>query len=737
MFHIKSIQLKIILWVALAVFPAVIIIITFAIVSLRKTAIDAAKQGVVYEANSYAGAIKAKIEVALDNARTMAQALTAVKSSEGSITLSRDQANAMFRQLTTMNTDFVGTYTLWEPNAFDGLDAEFAGKAHYDQTGRFITYWNRNDQGQIMNETPLDYETEGPGEYYLCPKKTKQECVTEPYLYPVQGKEVLMTSIVAPIIVNGEFYGETGVDMSLDFLQTYVDAQNIYGGAGEIMLISYDGTLAAVKGQPNMVGKPGKELNSEMVSGGLLSRIQHGDTVVDYHGSELNVFVPVQFGNTTTPWSVNITVPDSKITATAMNLMWQMIGFAAGLFFVVVTLLWVGAGQIANPVKKLTEVAKAVSSGNLEAKAEVKSEDEVGVLVDVFNQTTTRIRQMFQNEQEQTKRLQSTVEKYSAFMLQVAQGDLKSRLSLDGDGYGLDDPLIVLGTRLNLMTDSLQTMINQIHDSSNALSSAAAEILSATTQQASGASEQSAAISQTTTTVDEVKAITEQASMRIQEVANASQRTVETARTGQRSVQETIDSMTMIKERVEGIAENILALSDQTQQIGDIIATVNEIAAQSNMLALNASVEAARAGEHGKGFAVVAMEVRSLAEQSRQATAQVKAILSEVQKATNSTVMATEEGTKGVERGVQLSTQAREAIEQLAAVINESAQVATQVVAGGRQQQTGVEQIAVAMQNINQATVQSLASTRQAERSAQNLNDLARKMNETVAQYNT
>jgi methyl-accepting chemotaxis protein len=293
----------------------------------------------------------------------------------------------------------------------------------------------------------------------------------------------------------------------------------------------------------------------------------------------------------------------------------------------------------------------------------------------------------------------------------------------------------LLKNNLNRLSENLRIMLLGMTESANNLISSAAEILAATTQQASGASEQSAAISQTTTTVSEVKAITEQASMRIQEVANASQRTVETARTGQRSLQETIDSMTMIKERVEGIAENILALSDQTQQIGDIIATVNEIAAQSNMLALNASVEAARAGEHGKGFAVVAMEVRNLAEQSRQATAQVKAILSEIQKATNSTVMATEEGTKGVERGVQLSTQAREAIEQLSAVINESAQIATQVVAGGHQQQTGVEQIALAMQNINQATVQNLASTRQAEKSAQNLNDLARKMNETVSQY--
>jgi len=292
-----------------------------------------------------------------------------------------------------------------------------------------------------------------------------------------------------------------------------------------------------------------------------------------------------------------------------------------------------------------------------------------------------------------------------------------------------------LKNNLNRMSDRLREMLSSISEAANNLSSATAEILAATTQQVSGASEQNAAISQTTTTVEEVKASSEQAAMRAQDVANASQRTVEVARAGQRSVQDTIESMGTIKERVEGISENLLALSDQTQQIGEIIAKVNEIASQSNMLALNASVEAARAGEHGKGFAVVATEVRSLAEQSRQATEQIKAILSEIQKATNSTVMATEEGVKGVDRGVQLSAQSREAIEQLSAVINESAQVAAQVVASGQQQQTGIDQISLAMQNINQVTMQGLSSTRQTEKSAQNLNELAGRLSEILVEY--
>ena len=315
-------------------------------------------------------------------------------------------------------------------------------------------------------------------------------------------------------------------------------------------------------------------------------------------------------------------------------------------------------------------------------------------------------------------------------MQEMSQGHLGNRLNMERK-----DEIGVLTRAMDQMSDRVREMLASISDAANNLGSATAEILAATTQQASGASEQSAAIAQTTTTVEEVKASAEQAAMRAQDVATASQRTVEVARSGQGSVQSTIESMAMIKERVEGISENLLALSDQTQQIGEIISTVNEIASQSNMLALNASVEAARAGEHGKGFAVVATEVRSLAEQSRQATEQIKAILSEIQKATNSTVMATEEGVKGVDRGVQLSSQSRESIEQLAAVINESAQVAAQVVASGQQQQTGIDQISLAMQNINQVTMQSLASTRQTEKSAQNLNELARKMNEILAQY--
>ncbi len=283
--------------------------------------------------------------------------------------------------------------------------------------------------------------------------------------------------------------------------------------------------------------------------------------------------------------------------------------------------------------------------------------------------------------------------------------------------------------------EHLQDILRQVRDAATSLNAAVTEILAATTQQSANTQEQSAAISETSTTVNEVKTISEHSIERMEEVVDTSQHTVEVSRSGQQAVADTIASMEQIKERVEGIAENILALSGQARQISDIIATVNSIATQSKVLALNASVEAARAGEHGKGFAVVAVEVRNLAEESRAATAQVRKILSEVQNGINATVMATEEGTKVVEQGGLLITQTQSVIEQLSTVIDEMAQAATQVMSGGRQQTTGIEQISMAMREIDQTTAQSMTSTQQTEKTARDLNELARNLMEVVEQY--
>ena len=178
-----------------------------------------------------------------------------------------------------------------------------------------------------------------------------------------------------------------------------------------------------------------------------------------------------------------------------------------------------------------------------------------------------------------------------------------------------------------------------------------------------------------------------------------------------------------------------MRLSEQSQAICEIIATVNDLAEQSNLLAVNAAIEAAKAGEQGKGFAVVAQEVKSLAEQSKEATAQVRAILNDIQKATNAAVLATEQGNKAVEAGVRQSRDANEAINLMGRNIEDSAQAALQIAASSQQQLTGMDQVALAMENIKQASEQNVAGMKQVEVTTQSLHELGQKLKGLVAQY--
>jgi methyl-accepting chemotaxis protein len=190
--------------------------------------------------------------------------------------------------------------------------------------------------------------------------------------------------------------------------------------------------------------------------------------------------------------------------------------------------------------------------------------------------------------------------------------------------------------------------------------------------------------------------------------------------------------MNRIKNQTESVADNIVKLSEQSQSISEIIAAVNDLAEQSNLLAVNAAIEAAKAGEQGKGFSVVAQEVKSLAEQSKHATNQVRTILSDIQKSIGSAVMSTEQASRAVETGVKQTTEAGESIRILSETITESAQAATQIAVSSQQQLVGMDQVGLAMQNIKQATDQNVGSSKQVETTAQSLHHLGQKLRQLI-----
>jgi methyl-accepting chemotaxis protein len=369
--------------------------------------------------------------------------------------------------------------------------------------------------------------------------------------------------------------------------------------------------------------------------------------------------------------------------------------------------------NISIPLKEITATAERIAEGDLSVKVfSNQRRDEVGVLAQTFSRMSQSLREM------------------AGIAEKIAAGDLRVKVKPQSSND-------VLGNAFASMVENLRRMIGQFSETVNVLSSSANQISTSTTQLAAGAAETATAVSQATTTVEEVRQTAQLASQKAKLVSDNAQKMTQISQTGTKSTNETVAGMNRIRQQVESIANTMVRLSEQGQTIGQIVTTVEDLAAQSNLLAVNASIEAAKAGEQGRGFAVVAQEVRSLAEQSKQATNQVKGILGDIQKATSAAVMATEQGSKAVESGVLQAGQSGESIQALSSSVNEAAQAATQIAASSQQQLVGVDQVASAMENIKQASTQNVASAKQLEAAAHNLNDLGHKLKQTMEQYKT
>lgn len=368
---------------------------------------------------------------------------------------------------------------------------------------------------------------------------------------------------------------------------------------------------------------------------------------------------------------------------------------------------------IAAKLAELKETIDLRKSKGLEAAIQVVRTDKGKKVMDDIRKITTEMG----NEER--------------MLLEQRDNEVKasSSMTISGIVYGIPLAMAVL---ILFGLWIIRILTRQLRASVDQLSTSSAEILATTTQVASGAAETAAAVSETTVTVEEVKQTAQLSSQKARSVSDSAQKASQISQNGRKSVEEAMQGMQRIQEQMESIAESIVRLSEQSQSIGEIIATVNDLAEQSNLLAVNAAIEANKAGEQGKGFAVVAQEVKSLAEQSKQATSQVRTILGDIQRATSAAVLATEQGNKAVQAGVKQTSETGESIRLLADSIVEAAQAATQIAASSQQQMVGMDQVALAMESIKLASVQNVSGTKQAEVAAQSLHELGQKLSDMI-----
>lgn len=312
----------------------------------------------------------------------------------------------------------------------------------------------------------------------------------------------------------------------------------------------------------------------------------------------------------------------------------------------------------------------------------------------------------------------------------MAQGNL---------GVAVDPPMAdelgELAAAFGTLATSSRTMVADLRMAASEVEREAMSILATSTQQSAMANQQASAINETSTTVTEIAQTSKQATEHADSVIKIAQRSEDLSREGQRVVEEAMAGMEKLAEQVKAIALSITDLRERTLQIGDIITTVKDLAEQSNLLALNASIEATKAGEHGRGFTVVAMEMRNLAEQSKLAAGEVRAILSEIQKGTRVAVAATEEGSKRAHAAIALAQGAGSSIMGLADVIRDSSSAARQIASNTRQQTIGVEQIVSAITELSSAMSDALEGTRRIEAVAGNLTTVSKRLSQIVGRY--
>ena len=412
-------------------------------------------------------------------------------------------------------------------------------------------------------------------------------------------------------------------------------------------------------------------------------------------------------------------------------------GMLAAAIVITIIIAFVTARLASDPLRKAIRIAHEVASGRRDLVIHTRRHDEAGMLLNALSdmqssikETENKLRESEADVSHLLSQLQDRVRDYRDMLEHVASGDLTKRVKTEGD-----DVLAELGQFLNKTTEGLSDITKEIATAIFQMSTNIAEVRDAVSVQSEAASAQSAHVKESVKIIDNIKSSSVQMLSGADILLHTAEQTQEKSQKGLEAVAETEEGMRHIRSDVKAIAQSIVALSDRIKKIAEITQAVNTLSERSKLLALNASIEAAKAGESGKGFAVVANEVKELADQSQQATAQVQSILEEIETATSKVVDVSELGTQGVDRGLKLVESAGIVIQDLSQVIIDAEQANKQMVESIKHEVSQIDQIAHAMVEISDAANKLSSSTRQTSKVANEFADIAQQLNKSVRRY--
>jgi len=354
------------------------------------------------------------------------------------------------------------------------------------------------------------------------------------------------------------------------------------------------------------------------------------------------------------------------------------------------------ARVIARPINMVIAASKRVAEGDLGQTISTKSNDEAGDMGRSFNEMAVNLRLLAQQSRE------------------IAQGDLTKEVNIKGE----------LAESFNGMVRNLRQLVEGSQKTILLIRDATSQILSAIEEQASGSVEQAASISEITATIEELS----KTAQHIAENAAAVEKTAWEKSKGVQVEAETVTQMTeamnRIKDKADELGHKVFSLGEKSQQVGRAVELIREIADETHLLALNAAIEASSAGEYGKRFSVIATEVRRLADKVRGSTDEIQSIITNMQAATNASVLATEQEVREVEDGVILAQKVEASLYNIANAIQAMVDASKQITSVTQQQKTASEQVVLTMRDISKVVSEMASSIKQSENATSGLNQM-------------
>ncbi|WP_114393061.1 methyl-accepting chemotaxis protein [Oleisolibacter albus] len=690
--QLKSIQAKIGLLAGLCLVGTVVILVMFAVLSSRSNNqfVENAVSGIVERsatqslqnlADAQAGDIQSEFEKALDAARAMADGFAALADPKnpGNLPVDRrrDGLNAVLLKVLEHNPRFNGTYSAWEPDALDAADAQFRGRRETgtDGTGRFLPYWNRDQNGRIAMQTLVEYDSRErhpngvmKGGWYIGPQENGKESVLDPLPYIVQGKSVFLATLSVPVVIDGKFRGVAGADFNLDFVQKLAEdvSKAVYGGQNQVVIISNMGLVVAHSTKPDLIGQPLSKLAGSWQQD--LGVVQSGKASIDTQTTpgQIRVFSPIPLGNTGKPWAVMIQVAQDVVLADSFklsaaledragtSLLWQIV-VGIAVTAAAVGLMWLVAGGIARPIRASVRFAEGIATGRFDQTLDVQQSDEIGTLADALRKMMNDLKQMIDQRAKDQARAEA---ERRAGMLQLA----------------------------DQLEQQVMTVVERVDGVARTMNGTAQSMTATATQTSQQADVVATSSLNANQNVQTVAVATEELSSSIREIG-----------------QQVTRSATIARDAV-GAAEQansqVMSLTETANRIGAVVQLISDIAGQTNLLALNATIEAARAGEAGKGFAVVASEVKALANQTAKATEDISAQVSDMQRVAGDTAHV-------IKSVGSIIAQIDDISSNIAAAVEEQSAATTEIARNVQEAASGTQEVSSNIAGVRDAAAES------------------------------